>query len=353
MDVERLGRPVPVRIPHVVHDLLSRTDRTRILCEERKEIELLGRQQDFGVIDRDSSGSSIDHEATDSLFAVGGFRDGCGASGNGPDTRNELAEPEGFDEVVVRAEFEEHDPIDLLTACRHDDDRDIGSLPQGTTYVFPIHVGKAEIEQHEIRGVGFECGATAVNPRRLEPFPVESVEQWFCDGIVVFDNEELHRTPRGVLGIFAESLPSASLTLYRVSIRCAKTHWFIRYHKENSVKLNKPLGTTLGAVGLTIISAGAALAVNVGILGHQTDSTVGTLETATTLVTDAPALPNVRYVTVYADGPSVGGGAEVPATGTQVTATAVPAPSVGQATSTSGPDDDSYEGAYEGADDDD
>lgn len=119
------------------------------------------------------------------------------------------------------------------------------------------------------------------------------------------------------------------------------------------MKLNKPLGTTLGAVGLTIISAGAALAVNVGILGHQTDSTVGTLETATTLVTDAPALPNVRYVTVYADGPSVVGGAEVSATGTQVTAATVPAPSVGQATSASGPSDDSYEGAYEGADDDD
>ncbi len=120
------------------------------------------------------------------------------------------------------------------------------------------------------------------------------------------------------------------------------------------MKLMKPLGTTLGAAALTVVAAGSALAVNAGILRGQPDTTVGTLDPAATVVADSPLQPpNVRYVTIYVDDPSLAGlvpgstlDAQVAVPGAQPTATdhqATAAPS----------DDDAYEHEYEGADDDD
>ncbi len=71
------------------------------------------------------------------------------------------------------------------------------------------------------------------------------------------------------------------------------------------MKLRKPLGTTVGAVALTIVAASSALAVNAGILRHRTDTTVGTLDaTVTTEVVDAPTASDVRYVITYVDDPA-------------------------------------------------
>ena len=49
--VEGLGGPVPVRIPHLVHDLLAAHDRARVLAEQREQIELLGRQHHLDAVD--------------------------------------------------------------------------------------------------------------------------------------------------------------------------------------------------------------------------------------------------------------------------------------------------------------
>jgi hypothetical protein len=46
MDVEGLGRPEPMRIPDLVHDLLPADDLTRIGHEKVKEVELTRRHVD-------------------------------------------------------------------------------------------------------------------------------------------------------------------------------------------------------------------------------------------------------------------------------------------------------------------
>ena len=118
------------------------------------------------------------------------------------------------------------------------------------------------------------------------------------------------------------------------------------------MKLRKPLGTTVGAVALTIVAASSALAVNAGILRHRTDTTVGTLDaTVTTEVVDAPTASDVRYVITYVDDPAptasltTGAPAQAVAPTSAVTVASQPV--------VDSHDDDAYENEYEGADDDD
>lgn len=116
------------------------------------------------------------------------------------------------------------------------------------------------------------------------------------------------------------------------------------------MNMRKPLGTTLGAVALTMVAAMSALAVNAGILRHRTESSIGTLDTTTTtVVADAPAQPDVNYVTIYVDDPAPAATGTTSAPAAEV-ATQSPT-TVGQLSA--GSHDDAYEHEYEGADDDD
>jgi hypothetical protein len=72
------------------------------------------------------------------------------------------------------------------------------------------------------------------------------------------------------------------------------------------MKLAKPLTTTLGAVALTLVAAGSALAVNIGILSQNGNSAVGALDTVATTTTVAADVsqPGTQYVTIYVDDPN-------------------------------------------------
>jgi len=119
------------------------------------------------------------------------------------------------------------------------------------------------------------------------------------------------------------------------------------------VNSRRTLGTTLGGVALTILAAGTALAVNVGILGRPVDTTIGSLETTPTIIAEAPVQPTPRYVVVYQDDPSLGNLVPAPTFHPAVAATAPPGGAVAPPASTASTHDDANEGNHEGADDDD
>jgi hypothetical protein len=109
-------------------------------------------------------------------------------------------------------------------------------------------------------------------------------------------------------------------------------------HEEHGMrKFKGSILTTIGAVALTIGAAGAALAVNAGILRNAPDSGVGDLETEATLTVDDP---NVRYVTVFVDEPGV-------------TATTVPSGEVATVASTVPSGDSVFDDSSDGEFDDD
>src|SRR6478735_1393517 len=63
--VECLRRAVPVRVPHVLEQLLARSHRTGVVGEEREQVELLRRQRDRVVVDGDATRAAVDGEGPD------------------------------------------------------------------------------------------------------------------------------------------------------------------------------------------------------------------------------------------------------------------------------------------------
>ena len=58
-----------------------------------------------------------------SSFGRLGRVDGDASAVDSADAGNELAEPEGLDDVVVGRHLEQQNPVDLVIPCGHDDDR--------------------------------------------------------------------------------------------------------------------------------------------------------------------------------------------------------------------------------------
>ena len=61
------GRPIPMRVPDLVHDLLSAHDGPRVLPEEREQVELLRAERNLNFVDRDSSSTTVDLDCADAL----------------------------------------------------------------------------------------------------------------------------------------------------------------------------------------------------------------------------------------------------------------------------------------------
>src|SRR6185437_15887094 len=59
-----------------------------------------------------------------------------------PDPRNELAQAVRLDEIVVRAELQADDPVDLLASCADDDDRHPRPLAQPPADLETVDVRK-------------------------------------------------------------------------------------------------------------------------------------------------------------------------------------------------------------------
>ena len=132
------------------------------------------------------------------------------------DTGDELAEPERLDDVVVRAELQSDDAVDLVTARGDDDDRDVRLGPQLTAEVEPVEVGQTEIEQDDVRPravlvEAVERAASRVAVADGEPFALEAPDERDRDVVVVFDQEYIH--PQRVGALSPPPLPNLGLTL--------------------------------------------------------------------------------------------------------------------------------------------
>ena len=70
------------------------------------------------------------------------------------------------------------------------------------------------------------------------------------------------------------------------------------------MKLAKPITTSLGAVALTLVAAGSALAVNIGILSQNGTTAVGALDTVTTTTAVAASQPSPQFIYVNLNDPT-------------------------------------------------
>ena len=113
MHVERLHRAEPVLVPDVGHQVLATHDASGFPHEPGEQVELLERQRDRRPVEARAPAALVDLEVTD---PHGAARPVCGTGGSpqdGAHPREELCAAEGFDDVVVGAELESDDLVEL------------------------------------------------------------------------------------------------------------------------------------------------------------------------------------------------------------------------------------------------
>ena len=108
----------------------------------------------------------------------------------GPDPCEELAEAERLDDVVVCAELQADDPVDLLALGGDDDDRHVGAGAQQPADLGPVDVGEPEVEQHEIGKRGGERRSAGRDAADVEAFAPESLDEGLRDRVVVLDDQD-------------------------------------------------------------------------------------------------------------------------------------------------------------------
>ena len=145
MDVERLPRADPHRVPDPREQLLTGHRSTRLLSEYGEQVELLRRELHLRAVDDDAMLGSVDCHP-----ARGQRRVDSAASTDGSDAGSQLTNGVRLDHVVVSAEFQPDDPIGLIAPSCGDDDGHVGGTTNLAQDVDAVAIGKPEIEKDDI-----------------------------------------------------------------------------------------------------------------------------------------------------------------------------------------------------------
>src|SRR5581483_11570767 len=108
------------------------------------------------------------------------------------DPREQLAEAEGLHDVVVRAELEPDDAVDLLALRADHDDRDVRAAPKLAANGEAVEVGQRQVEQDEIGLARLERRPACPDALDREAFPPKSFGERLRDRILVLDDQDLH-----------------------------------------------------------------------------------------------------------------------------------------------------------------
>ena len=118
--------------------------------------------------------------------------------------RDELARVERLRQVVVGADLEPDDLVDVLVARGEHDDRHVGALADAAADLDPVHVGQVEVEDDQRRHLGGDRvqrpGARADRPHAVAGvLQVERDER--RDRLLVLDDEHRGRAAHGFTGL--------------------------------------------------------------------------------------------------------------------------------------------------------
>ena len=114
------------------------------------------------------------------------------AAGHGADPRDELAQAEGLDDVVVGAQLEPDDAVDLLALRGDHDDRHVGAGAQLPADRETVDVRQPNVEQDEVGRRRVERRLPGGDTGHLEAFRHEPLDERLRDRVFVLDDEQVH-----------------------------------------------------------------------------------------------------------------------------------------------------------------
>src|SRR5205807_477028 len=134
--------------PHLVEDALARQHLVGVGCEIQEQVELARRQLERAFPRAHLARGGVDAE-------IAGTDDACqlraAPAEHRPNARQQLAELERFDDVVVGAELETLDTIRRLVARAEDDDPARPVAGERTAELPPVHSRHHQVEHDEVR----------------------------------------------------------------------------------------------------------------------------------------------------------------------------------------------------------
>ncbi len=192
--IERLGVTEVVTPPHAVDELTAREHTPRVAHEHLKKLELLQRHVDDlavhgdGVtVDVEGDAASLQHALIDLVIRL------HDAAQHSAHPRQQLTRRVRLGDVVIRAELETDDDVDLGVLRSEHDDRHVRGGADLAAHLGPGNAREHEVEQHDIRAVvteGGDRGRPVLCDLDVVAFSAQQVGERIGEVGFVFDEED-------------------------------------------------------------------------------------------------------------------------------------------------------------------
>ncbi len=152
VDIHRAGLAVEIEAPGLLEQLLARQDAAARLRQGEEQVKFLGAEVEGTLAEADFAAGGVNHQVREADRRGARFHAPFAAPQNRFDARNQFARVEGLGQVIVRAEFEAEDLVNVLVAGgEHEDGRGIVTLAQALADFEAIQFGEHHV-QHDQRG---------------------------------------------------------------------------------------------------------------------------------------------------------------------------------------------------------
>ena len=190
------------------------------------------------------------------------------APSDGSDSGDQLAEPERLDHVVIGTQFETEYTVEFLAARRDHDDRHRGPRPKLATHVVPVHVGQAQVEQHDVTNVSVHRCRPGGDVADFETLTRQRLDERAGNRLVILNQQYLHAAIIAGRGRFGVDL-GRFLDGHRPPLRCR--FLTVQPDPRKDVPMKARIATAISVAGV-LIAGTAAAAVNTTILDGGTPS---------------------------------------------------------------------------------
>src|SRR5919204_4739130 len=162
--------------------------------ERAQQLELDVRQRDRAAPHLDRAPAEVDLQpiGDDDIADTGGPRH-RGAAQQRAHAAPKLADRERLGDVVVRAELEPDDLVELVVAGREHDDRNLALGAQALADLEAVELGQHQVEHDEVDVLFREACERLLAVPRLQhaiPLALERIGEELLDGVLVVDEED-------------------------------------------------------------------------------------------------------------------------------------------------------------------